>query len=303
MGSDVMRAVVLTEPGPVENLVLRNVPIPNPQPGWVLIRVMAFGLNRSELFTRLGFSGDAVSYPRILGIEAAGEVMDAPGGEFEPGTQVVTMMGGMGHPTRRRGDPQDGTSRTDGGEPRRVRLRTHRRRTGRDRRPGHRRQPVLRPPRPRDGALAVRPHPRRLILPPSRPTSPSCRRTRGSTAWSRRAGTWPGTTIRGSRSTTVRSRTARPSTSARCRAPARRAAAGWRSRGGRPRRESTNCIRCCWARLTGQDDEQIMRVNVAAPLTPYSVTATSSTGWVHHGQRFTISGAVAPESPESTRCR
>lgn len=91
-----MRAVILTAPGPVENLELRTIPIPVPRPGEVLIQVMAFGLNRSELFTRLGYSGDAVTYPRVLGIEAAGVVASAPGGEFDPGRQVVTMMGGMG---------------------------------------------------------------------------------------------------------------------------------------------------------------------------------------------------------------
>ncbi|HSN43544.1 MAG TPA: zinc-binding dehydrogenase, partial [Propionibacteriaceae bacterium] len=91
-----MRAVVLDAPGPASQLQIREVPIPTPEPGWVLIRVMAFGLNRSELFTRLGFSGDDVVWPRILGIEATGVVACAPGGEFEPGQQVVTMMGGMG---------------------------------------------------------------------------------------------------------------------------------------------------------------------------------------------------------------
>jgi NADPH:quinone reductase-like Zn-dependent oxidoreductase len=60
-----------------------------------LIRVKAFGLNRSELFTRQGRS-PSVHFPRILGIEAAGVVEDAPGGEFEMGDVVATAMGGMG---------------------------------------------------------------------------------------------------------------------------------------------------------------------------------------------------------------
>ncbi|WP_026377697.1 zinc-binding alcohol dehydrogenase family protein [Aestuariimicrobium kwangyangense] len=94
--NELMRAVVLTAPGPVSNLEVRDLPIPSPRAGEVLIRVMAFGLNRSELLTRLGFSGDAVTYPRVLGIEATGVVAAAPGGEFRPGQQVVTMMGGMG---------------------------------------------------------------------------------------------------------------------------------------------------------------------------------------------------------------
>lgn len=41
-----MRAVVLTEPGPVSNLQIRTLPVPEPRPGWVRIKVGAFGLNR-----------------------------------------------------------------------------------------------------------------------------------------------------------------------------------------------------------------------------------------------------------------
>lgn len=94
--SDTMRAIVLDAPGPSEALRLRVLPVPVPQPGQVLIRVEAFGLNRSELHTRLGLAGSAVTFPRVLGIEATGTVAAAPGGEFAAGQQVVTMMGGMG---------------------------------------------------------------------------------------------------------------------------------------------------------------------------------------------------------------
>jgi NADPH:quinone reductase-like Zn-dependent oxidoreductase len=61
----------------------------------VLIAVKAFGINRSELHTRLGLA-QGVTFPRVLGIEATGVVAAAPGGEFEEGQQVATMMGGMG---------------------------------------------------------------------------------------------------------------------------------------------------------------------------------------------------------------
>jgi NADPH:quinone reductase-like Zn-dependent oxidoreductase len=56
---------------------------------------MAFGLNRSELHTRLGLA-EGVTFPRVLGIEATGVVAECPGGEFPVGAQVATMMGGMG---------------------------------------------------------------------------------------------------------------------------------------------------------------------------------------------------------------
>jgi NADPH2:quinone reductase len=91
-----MRAVVLDAPGPPEALTIRELPVPTPRPGWVLIRVRAFGLNRSELHTRLGLAGEGVSFPRVLGIEATGVVEACPGGEFAEGQQVAAMMGGMG---------------------------------------------------------------------------------------------------------------------------------------------------------------------------------------------------------------
>jgi NADPH:quinone reductase-like Zn-dependent oxidoreductase len=90
-----MRAIVLDGPGGPEALQVRNVPRPTATPGQVLIRVRAFGLNRSELHFRLGL-GSFGSFPRIPGIEATGVVEEAPGGEFQPGTQVAALMGGMG---------------------------------------------------------------------------------------------------------------------------------------------------------------------------------------------------------------
>lgn len=90
-----MRAVVIEAPGPPEVLRLRRVPVPTPAVGEVLIRVRAFGLNRSELHFRRG-QATSGSFPRIPGIEAVGIVAAAPGGEFAPGSQVATMMGGMG---------------------------------------------------------------------------------------------------------------------------------------------------------------------------------------------------------------
>ena len=93
--SEAMRAVVVDAPGGPDALRVREVPRPVAVDGQVLIRVRAFGLNRSELHFRQGLAYSG-SFPRIPGIEATGVVEDAPGGEFPPGTQVMTMMGGMG---------------------------------------------------------------------------------------------------------------------------------------------------------------------------------------------------------------
>lgn len=90
-----MRAVVIDAPGGPEALQIRDVPRPEPRAGQVLIRVEAFGLNRSELHFRSGVASTG-SFPRIPGIEAVGTVEAAPGCEFATGTQVAAMMGGMG---------------------------------------------------------------------------------------------------------------------------------------------------------------------------------------------------------------
>jgi NADPH2:quinone reductase len=90
-----MRAVVIEEPGGPDVLGIREVPIPKPAPGWVLIKVEAFGLNRSELHFRSGVASTG-SLPRIPGIEAVGTVVESPGGECALGSQVAAMMGGMG---------------------------------------------------------------------------------------------------------------------------------------------------------------------------------------------------------------
>ena len=48
------------------------------------------------MFTRQGHS-PGVQLPRILGMEATGVVVAAPGGEFNEGAVVAAVMGGMGH--------------------------------------------------------------------------------------------------------------------------------------------------------------------------------------------------------------
>jgi NADPH:quinone reductase-like Zn-dependent oxidoreductase len=90
-----MKAAVIHEAGGPEVLKIESLPIPRAKKGEILIRVKAFGLNRSELFTRQGHSPD-VKFPRVLGIEAVGVVESAPGNEFQKGDIVATAMGGLG---------------------------------------------------------------------------------------------------------------------------------------------------------------------------------------------------------------
>jgi NADPH2:quinone reductase len=90
-----MKAAVLYQPGGPENFELEERPIPKPIEGQILIKVKAFGLNRSELMTRKGFS-PTVKFPRVLGIECVGEVEEDPSNEFKMGQRVAAFMGGMG---------------------------------------------------------------------------------------------------------------------------------------------------------------------------------------------------------------
>jgi NADPH:quinone reductase-like Zn-dependent oxidoreductase len=95
MSNAKMKAAIIYEAGGPEQLKLEQRPVPTPKADEVLIRIKAFGLNRSELFTRQGHS-PGVKFPRILGIECAGEVASSPSGAFKEGDVVATVMGGLG---------------------------------------------------------------------------------------------------------------------------------------------------------------------------------------------------------------
>lgn len=88
-----MKAVVVYEAGGVDKLVYQEVPKPQVKEGWSLIKVKGFGINRSEIFTRKGYS-PSVGFPRILGIECVGLVEESD--KFEMGTKIVSIMGEMG---------------------------------------------------------------------------------------------------------------------------------------------------------------------------------------------------------------
>lgn len=92
-----MRAIRISGPVDLDGLTVSDVPTPEVRPGWVRIRVRAFGVNESEVTSRQGGSGPDFSFPRVLGIEAVG-VIDAigEGVDLTPGQKVATMMGGLG---------------------------------------------------------------------------------------------------------------------------------------------------------------------------------------------------------------
>jgi NADPH2:quinone reductase len=91
-----MQAYVVSRPGGPEVLELQTIPDPVAKKGQVLIDIYAFGLNRAEAITRMGGSFDAVKFPRVIGIECVGKVLECPGGELAVGQTVAAAMGGLG---------------------------------------------------------------------------------------------------------------------------------------------------------------------------------------------------------------
>lgn len=88
-----MKAIVIQAPGGPEQLVVQDVETPTPDTAEVLIRVKAFGINRSETLMRKGLWGKVA---QITGIECVGEVALDPSGKLAEGQTVAAIMGGMG---------------------------------------------------------------------------------------------------------------------------------------------------------------------------------------------------------------
>lgn len=82
-----MRAVVITGHGDLDVIEEREVPVPRPGPGEVLVRVHAAGCNNTDLWTREGSYGAAedpdvrtgwlgpLDFPRVQGADVAGTVV------------------------------------------------------------------------------------------------------------------------------------------------------------------------------------------------------------------------------------
>lgn len=94
-----MRAITFDTPGGPEVLRLRDLPVPAPGPGQVLIRVDFAGVNRPDALQRMGLYPPPPGASPLLGLEVAGEV--AALGEGAPqemlGQRVCALTPGGGY--------------------------------------------------------------------------------------------------------------------------------------------------------------------------------------------------------------
>jgi NADPH2:quinone reductase len=94
-----MRAIEITQPGPPEVLQLCERPLPVQKAGEVLIRVLAAGVNRPDVFQRLGQYPVPPGASDLPGLEVAGEIVDGELGAsgFKKGDLVCALVQGGGY--------------------------------------------------------------------------------------------------------------------------------------------------------------------------------------------------------------
>jgi len=88
-----MKAIVFQEPGRIEADMIREMPMPQPGAGEVLIRVAYAGLNYADLMMRIGTYPHPKGYPLVAGLEMAGEIVATGPGvtAFAPGDRVAAF--------------------------------------------------------------------------------------------------------------------------------------------------------------------------------------------------------------------
>lgn len=91
-----MKAIQVRKAGGPEVLEMVELAKPQINKDWSVVKVMGFGINRSEIFTRQGLS-PSVTFPRVLGIECVGLISETEeNSPFTVGQKVMSLMGEMG---------------------------------------------------------------------------------------------------------------------------------------------------------------------------------------------------------------
>ena len=93
-----MLAAVAPQPDGAQEIALLERPVPRAGPGEVLIKVAAAGVNRPDILQRRGLYPPPAGAPDILGLEVAGEVVEAGEGAGElVGRKVCALVAGGGY--------------------------------------------------------------------------------------------------------------------------------------------------------------------------------------------------------------
>ena len=94
-----MRAIEITQPGPPDVLQSCERPMPVPDPGHVLIKVHAAGINRPDVLQRTGNYPVPKGASDLPGLEVAGEIVggELAGSEFKIGDRVCALVQGGGY--------------------------------------------------------------------------------------------------------------------------------------------------------------------------------------------------------------
>ncbi|MGO4476678.1 NAD(P)H-quinone oxidoreductase [Massilia sp. 2TAF26] len=94
-----MRAIEITQPGSPEVLQPCERPLPVLKAGEILIRVIAAGVNRPDVFQRLGQYPVPPGASDLPGLEVAGEIVDGELGDsgFNKGDLVCALVQGGGY--------------------------------------------------------------------------------------------------------------------------------------------------------------------------------------------------------------
>lgn len=94
-----MKAIVPTGPGGPEVLQLSEVPAPAPRDDEVLVRVMAAGVNRPDVMQRSGQYPPPPGASPLLGLEIAGEVLEAGPAvrDWRRGDRITALANGGGY--------------------------------------------------------------------------------------------------------------------------------------------------------------------------------------------------------------
>ena len=92
-----MKAVILRDVTNSDDIILEEIEMPKVRKGWVLVKILGFGMNHSELILRVNeIRAEYINKSIVPGIECVGIVEESLDVGFKKGDLVCSLMGGLG---------------------------------------------------------------------------------------------------------------------------------------------------------------------------------------------------------------